>query len=159
MNLSEFKKALSNHLDGSIVFILPTGTKIPPHAHVTDVARIDKRFIDCGGVFRTESVCRMQVWFADDTDHRVGTRVLLKVLDKAAPFLESDSLDVEVEYEAPFISQFPIESVEAARGSLLVHLGVKHTACLAADRCLTKPTPEALPPRSLPRLAQPQKCC
>jgi hypothetical protein len=159
MKLSEFKAILARQPDSSIFFVLPTGTKIPPHAHVTDVARVDKRFIDCGGVFRTESVCRMQIWFADDTDHRVGARMLLKVLDKAAVFLETDSLEIDEEYEAPFISQFPILRVEASNDSLLVHLGIKHTTCLAEDRCLPPPRPETLVFRPLPKIEQPQKCC
>jgi hypothetical protein len=70
-------------------------------------------------------------------------RMLLKVLDKAASFLESEDLDVDVEYEAPFISQFPISGVEIGDDALLVRLGIKHTACLAEDRCLPPISAEA----------------
>jgi hypothetical protein len=41
-----------------------------------------------------------------------------------------------VEHEAPFISQFPISSVEFEENTLILHLGIKHTACLAEDKCL-----------------------
>jgi len=159
MKLAEFKKFLGQNLGKNIQFILPTGTKIPAHAHVTDIARIEKRFIDCGGVFRTEILCRLQVWFADDTDHRVGAKMLHKILDKSATFLETEDLDVDVEYEAPFISQFPISSVEPGGDVLVVRLGIKHTACLAEDKCLPpslNQQPISFTP--IPTL-QPSKCC
>jgi hypothetical protein len=147
MTLSELKKLLAENSYRNIRFVLPTGGRIPPHAHVTEVARMDKRFIDCGGTFHTETICRLQTWFADDIDHRLTAGKLLAILDKSAFFLESDNLDVDVEHEAPFISQFPISSIETAGDDLMVQLGVKHTACLAMDKCLppSKPAPEFSP--------------
>ena len=136
MKLSEFKKKLAAHPARNIRFVLPTGTKAPPHAHVTEVALLEKKFIDCGGTFRTDSLCRLQTWFADDTDHRLTAGKLLAILDKSAAFLGAEDLDVEVEHEAPFISQFPIESVTVDDEALAIRLGIKHTACLAEDRCL-----------------------
>lgn len=159
MKLSEFKKFLSDNQDKAVVFVLPTGTRIPPHAHVTDVARIDKRFIDCGGTFRTESFCRLQTWFSDDTDHRVGAKMLFKVLEKAAPFLETEELEVDVEYEAPFISQFPISKVQIEGRGVVVSLGMRHTTCLAPDKCVpTAPKKDNVLFKSLTKL-QPTKCC
>ena len=58
MQLAKLKKSLSANASQNIRFVLPTGSKIPPHAHVTEVARIDKKFIDCGGTQRTELVMR-----------------------------------------------------------------------------------------------------
>jgi hypothetical protein len=136
MHLAEFKKLLSEHAGKNLRFILPSGTKIPAQAHVTEVARIEKRFIDCGGTFRTELSCRLQAWFADDTDHRLTTDKLMAILQKSASFLESENLEVEVEYEAPFISHFPIAALQADDELLMVRLGTKHTACLAEDKCL-----------------------
>jgi hypothetical protein len=136
MRLSEFKKILRESAARNIRFVLPTGGKIPPHAHVTEVARIDKKFIDCGGTLRTETTCRLQSWFQDDTDHRLTAGKLLTILEKSAPFLETDDLEVEVEYEAPFIAQFPVEQAGAEGENLVVKLGIKHTACLAEDKCL-----------------------
>jgi hypothetical protein len=135
MLLSELKKTLSENAYRNIRFVLPTGTKVPPHAHVTEVAQIDKKFVDCGGTQRTESVCRLQTWFQDDTDHRLTAGKLLAILDKAS-FITSGELEVDVEHEAPFISQFPISSVEFEENTLILHLGIKHTACLAEDKCL-----------------------
>ncbi|MDZ4815418.1 MAG: DUF6428 family protein [Verrucomicrobiota bacterium] len=137
MKLSSLKTLLAQNSAKNVRFVLPTGTKIPANAHVTDVARIDKRFIDCGGTVRNESYCRLQAWFADDTEHRISGGVLAKVLEKASSVLDSESdLDVDVEYEAPFISQFPIEDVVVETEEIIFNLGVRHTTCLAQDVCL-----------------------
>jgi hypothetical protein len=158
MQLSEFKKTLSENTCRKIRFILPTGTKVPPHAHVTEIALVDKKFIDCGGTFRTDSLCRLQTWFADDTGHRLTAGKLLAIFDKSASFLGTNDLEVDVEHEAPFISQFPIEKVEVDGGALTIRLGVKHTTCLAEDRCLPPSLNKTNILTPLPGFKQ-GKCC
>ena len=158
MILSELKKLLAENTYRNIRFVLPTGSKIPPHAHVTEVARMDKRFIDCGGTFRTEMICRLQTWFADDTDHRLTAGKLLAILDKSASFLETENLDVDVEHEAPFVSQFPISTVKVDGEILIVELGIKHTACLAEDKCLPPALNKSSILTRLPHFKQ-SKCC
>jgi len=160
MKLSEFKGLLAGHPDKRIRFVLPTGGKIPPHAHVTEVARIDKRFIDCGGMNRVDSTCRLQTWFADDTDHRLTAGKLAAILKMASALLETEDLEMDVEHEAPFISQFPIAGVDVEDGTMLIRLGVKHTACLAEDKCLSPAVdkPQAVSFKGLPTL-QPSRCC
>lgn len=149
---------MSENASKNIRFVLPTGSKIPPHAHVTEVARIDKKFIDCGGTQRTETLCRLQAWFKDDTDHRLTAEKLLAILEKSAPFLETDKLEVDVECEAPFISCFPIEKVEKEDEALNLHLGIKHTACLAEDRCLPPNLNKPYQFKLSPNLKK-SKCC
>jgi hypothetical protein len=158
MLLSDFKKLLAENSRRTIRFILPTGSKVPPHAHVTEVARLDKKFIDCGGTFRTETVCRLQTWFADDTDHRLTAGKLLGILDKSASFLETENLEVTVEHEAPFISQFPIEKIDVENETLVIGLGIKHTACLAEDKCLPPNLNKISVLTPLPSFNQ-GKCC
>jgi hypothetical protein len=160
MKLSELKHSLAQHSDRTLRFVLPTGTTIPAHAHVTEVARLDKRFVDCGGTFRTESTCRLQAWFADDTEHRLTAGKLLSIFNKGARILETEDLDVELEYEAPFIAQFPVSSVELNGESLLVRLGTKHTACLAEDKCGVSPLPakQSISFKPFPELEK-AKCC
>ena len=147
MKLSELKNHLSRQPDMNLRFRLPDGNLVPAHAHVTEVARIDKRFVDCGGTLRNDAFCRLQTWFADDIDHRLTAGKLLKILDKAKSFLASDDLDVDVEHEAVYISQFPLESIEALPEGIIFHLGLRHTACLAMDKCLppAKPASEFNP--------------
>jgi hypothetical protein len=76
---------------------------------------------------------------ADDTDHRLASRKLADIIERAAPILGSDDLDAEIEYEDGFISQFPIESAASQGESLIFTLRTKHTDCLAKDICLPKP--------------------
>ncbi len=142
MKLNELKTQLARHPDKQIRFLLPTGSQVPPHAHVTEVARVDKHFIDCGGTVRNDSTCRLQTWLADDTHHRLTAGKLLRILDKSGPLLKADDLDVDVEHEAPFISQFPLTAVEEQEDSVVLRLGTKHAACLAEDQC-KRPAPLA----------------
>jgi hypothetical protein len=159
MLLSELKKSLAKNASRNIRFTSPTGSKIPPHAHVTEVARIDKQYVDCGGTHHTDTVCRLQTWFQDDTDHRLTAGKLSGVLEKSAPFFGKEDPEVDVEHEAPFISHFPIEKIEADGDTLLVYLGVKHTACLAEDRCLPPNLNKPYQFKLLPKSQTNKSCC
>ena len=141
MKLVELKNHLSRNPAANIRFHLPNGEFVPAHAHVTEVARIDKRFVDCGGTLRNDSMCRLQTWFADDTDHRLTAGKLVKILDKAKSFLLSDDLDVDVEHEVGYITQFPLESAEILPDEIILHLAERHTACLAMEKCLPPAKP------------------
>ena len=136
MKLSDFKIALKTFPTHPLRFILPDGDVIATHAHITEVGRIDKTFIDCGGTVRRVSTCSLQAWVADDTDHRLESGQLAAILDRAAPILTDEDLDVEIEYEDCQISQFPVEGVTATDSGMEFHLGTKHTDCLAKDVCL-----------------------
>jgi hypothetical protein len=136
MKLSEFKNSLQRFPSHQLRFILPDGDVIAAHAHITEIGRIDKTFIDCGGTIRKVSTCSLQAWVADDTDHRLEPGQLASILDKAAPILEDEDLDVEIEYEDCQISQFPVENVSVQGNDLKFYLGTKHTDCLAKDVCL-----------------------
>lgn len=139
MKLSLFKETLAHHPGLNLRFVLPDGTRVPAHAHVTEVARIDKRFVDCGGTLRNDAFCRLQTWVADDLQHRLTAGRLLKILAKAAPLLQGDDLDVDVEHEAGWISQFPVDTAEATATELIFQLAARHTACLAEDQCVRPP--------------------
>ena len=135
MNASEFKAALAAHPQATIRFVLPKGEKVAAHAHVTEVARIDKHFVDCGGTRRQDARCQLQTLVADDFDHRLTTKKLLGIMEKAAPLLGSDDLPVDVEHEHQYTSQFPVDSVAHQDGELVFQLGYRHTECLAPDKC------------------------
>ncbi len=140
MKTTEFKTHLLNHPNHELRFILPDGDRVPVHAHITEVGRIDKTFIDCGGKVRKISNATLQSWVADDVDHRFAPRKLAGAFDLAAPLFNGDDLDVEIEYEDCAISQFPVLTAEAEDGVLTFQLGSKHTDCLAKDVCLVEPT-------------------
>jgi hypothetical protein len=82
----------------------------------------------------------LQTWFADDITHRLSAGKLLKILAKAESFLPRDDLEVDVEHELGYITQFPLGSAEVASQEVILHLTERHTACLAMDKCLP-PTP------------------
>ena len=149
MKLKELKATLARHPEAHLRFRLPNGDFVPAHAHVTEVARIEKRFIDCGGTLRNESLCRLQTWTADDFDHRLTAGKLLTILSKASSFLETDDIDVDVEHQLQFISQFPLEAIEVHDWQLVLALGERHTACLALDKCLPQ-KPQTLVFKPLP---------
>lgn len=146
MKLSELKSVLAQHPAARVRFYLPNGDFVPAHVHVTEVARIDKRFIDCGGTLRTDVFCRLQTWFSDDVDHRLTVQKLLKILIKAETVLLTDELDVDVEHEVGFITQFPLGSVEVVGDEIVLRLTERHTACLAMDKCKPAAAPSAFSP-------------
>ena len=75
MKLSEF----TQHLSGlkKIAFELPSGKLVPEHFHVTEIGRIDKNFIDCGGTIRKEQKISFQLWQANDYNHRLHPEKLI----------------------------------------------------------------------------------
>ncbi|HRJ72602.1 MAG TPA: DUF6428 family protein [Terrimicrobiaceae bacterium] len=139
MNTSEFRTHLTNHPDHELRFQLPDGGFIAAHAHITEVGRLDRTFLDCGGTKRRTSTCLLQSWVAEDTDHRITAGKLAAIFDRADELLGEDDLPVEIEHEEEWISQFPVVGAEAAGGILLFRLGLKHTDCLAKDVCLPEP--------------------
>jgi Family of unknown function (DUF6428) len=141
MKLHELKNVLAQNPAAQVRFRLPNGDFTPAHIHVTEVARIDKRFIDCGGTLRNDSLCRLQTWFADDVDHRLTAGKLAKIFAKAESLMLTDDLDVDVEHEVGYITQFPIESAEVTNSEIIFRLTERHTACLAMDKCLPPAAP------------------
>ncbi len=161
MKLHELKIVLAQNPAALVRFQLPNGNFVPAHAHVTEVARIDKRFIDCGGTLRTDALCRLQTWFADDTDHRLAAGKLAKIFTLAEGVLLTDDLEVDVEHEVGYITQFPLASVEAAKDEVIFHLTERHTACLAMEKCLPPAAPSEFSPLKFNFTGVPPatKCC
>lgn len=138
MNTAELTALLAAFGEKPVSFVLPDGGRIPAHAHITEVGRIDREFLDCGGVLRRTSFCCLQAWVADDTDHRLSAGKLVTIIGRALEPLGLAALPVEVEYEDGLISQFPVVSVSAG-DVVVLHLGTKHTDCLAKEICLPVP--------------------
>ncbi|NBT35643.1 MAG: hypothetical protein EBT03_08930 [Betaproteobacteria bacterium] len=135
MKVAEFREILSAHPETKMHWMLPDKSFVPDHYHITEVGRVQKDFIDCGGTIRSLASCLLQIWVADDKDHRLQTTKLAKIMEVAGVVLKSDDLPVEVEYEEGTISQYPVAGVEVTPAGLLFYLGIKHTACLAPEKC------------------------
>ncbi len=136
MNINEFKNILEAHTDKKIHLVLPDEKSIPSHFHVTEVGHVQKNFIDCGGTERSVSSCVLQAWVAvNDEDHSLAAGKLAKILTLAAKILGGEELPVEVEFEAPYISQFPIASADISDDAITFRLTTKNTDCLAKEKC------------------------
>ena len=135
MTVREFRTLLEAHPGMTMHFMLPDKAFVPAHYHITEVGRVHKDFIDCGGTVRSATSCVLQIWVADDVAHRLETTKLAKIMEIARPLLQSDELPVDVEYEDAVVSQYPIGGAEITPGGILFYLGTKHTACLAPDKC------------------------
>src|SRR4051794_30526443 len=134
--LSALVDALSVHPDAALTIELLDSSSVPAHFHVTEVGRVRKDFIDCGGTVRSWERCVLQVWVADDREHRVSAGKLAKIVGLGRRLLGDADLEVEVEYDVGVITQLPLVAVESRDGvAVNLRLGGKHTACLAADRC------------------------
>ena len=128
MKLSEVKSKL-NQLE-EIAFQLPNGELVPNHFHVTEVGKITKHFIDCGGTERREEVVNFQLWNANDYDHRLNPDKLLNIIELSEIVLEMGDLEIEVEYQAETIGKFGLDF--EGKNFLLTS---KQTDCLAKDQC------------------------
>lgn len=114
----------------TLSFALENGEQVPAHFHITEVGLITKRFIDCGNTVRNETVVSMQLWDANDYDHRLAPEKLLKIIAASERILGIEDHEVEVEYQGQTIGKYGIDF----NGTRFV-LTNKKTACLAEDQC------------------------
>ena len=137
MKLSAFRDLLQSHRGKQFRLVLPNQNAVPISFHITEVAHIQKRFIDCGGKLHTTHTCQLQAWLGPDTDHRLQAGKLADVLDLAKDVLpDGQDLEIEIEYEAATISQYPVFGYTVTDDAVSLNLTFKHTDCLAKDRCL-----------------------
>lgn len=135
MTVKELLEVLVANPDSRLHMLLPSGKLIPAHFHVTEVGHVQKTFIDCGGTKRKSSLCVLQVWTADDTEHRLSSDKLAKIITLAEDVLGTDDLPVEVEYGSNVASHYSLSKVEVAAPGLLFVLHGRKTDCLAPDKC------------------------
>lgn len=148
MKLSEVKLILEKI--ETIGFELPNGTLVPQHFHVTEVGKITKHFIDCGGTVRHEEVANFQLWNANDYNHRLHPEKLLNIIKLSEKVLEIGDLEIEVEYQGTTIEKFGLDF----EGENFI-LTSKQTDCLAKDNC---GIPTAKPKLNLATIKD-EPCC
>lgn len=140
MKLSEVKKILETV--PVVQFSLADGSPVPEHFHVTEVGRITRHFIDCGGTVRHEETANFQLWAANDFEHRLKPLKLRNIIGLSERTLHMPDLEVEVEYQADTIGRYDLDF----NGQTFLLLP-KQTACLAQDAC------------GVPQAGQPKACC
>ena len=128
MKLSEVKIALERL--NKITFKLENGMEVPPHFHITEVGKISRHFIDCGGIEQNEKKINFQLWEANDYDHRISPKKLLSIIKMAEDTLSLGDLEVEVEYQAETIGKFGL--IFDQNTFMLINT---QTDCLSPDMC------------------------
>ena len=132
MKLSQAKSILKTLK--TLGFQLPNGEFVPSHFHVTEIGKITKHFIDCGGTERNEQVVNFQLWNANDYDHRLHLEKLISIIELSESRLNIGDLEVEVEYQGDTIGKFGLDF--DGENFLLT---TKQTDCLARDKCNVPP--------------------
>ncbi len=124
--------ALKHHLNSvtELNFKLPDGSSIPAHFHLTEIGLITKHFVDCGVSIHLDKWASLQIWVANDTDHRLQPEKFLKIIDNSEKIIGTQDLEVEVEYQSDTIGRYGLEF----DGSNFI-LTIKQTDCLAQDKC------------------------
>ncbi|MDC1067644.1 DUF6428 family protein [Candidatus Kapabacteria bacterium] len=128
MKLSELKDTLKK-LE-TINICKSNNEIIPKHFHLTEIAKLTKDYIDCGGTLRHEEKISFQLWVADDYNHRLTPSKLLGIISKAEKTFLLANSEIEIEYQGDTIEIFNINF----DGSNFV-LENKFTDCLAKDKC------------------------
>ncbi len=128
MKLSDIKEYLKELK--TIAFELPDGSLVPENFHVTEVGKVTKHFIDCGGVLRKEERVNFQLWNANDYNHRLHPEKLIDIIELSEKTLNLKDVDIEVEYQGTTISKYGL----AFNGEHFL-LTTTATACLAEDQC------------------------
>ena len=154
MTLSEIKDILQT-ID-KVEFLLPNGTPVPPHFHVTEIGRISKHYIDCGGNVRRESTISFQLFTATDYDHRLSAEKLGNIVMLSEKALGLSNAEIEVEYQSDTIGRYGLDF-----HSGYFHLINKQTDCLAKDKCgISQEKPKAhLSPLPTTNQCQPGSGC
>ena len=128
MKIEEIKSILNEAKE--IKFQLPSGELVPEHFHVTEVGKVTKDFIDCGGTVRHEQVANFQLWSANDYNHRLHPEKLNKIIELSQSKLDIGDLEIEVEYQADTVGKYGL----SYDGNSFL-LTTKNTDCLAKDNC------------------------
>jgi hypothetical protein len=149
MTLQELKNNLL--LVNELTIVKPDGTIIPKHFHITEVGLQSKHFIDCGGTIREEKNATMQVWVANDTEHRLEPQKFLKIIELSEKLFNNENPEVEIEYQDETIGKYGLRF----DGTNFI-LELKETACLAQDSC---GIPEEKRKVKLADLSTPSNCC
>ena len=128
MLLSAFKQTLSE-LD-KLKFQLPNGQLVPSYFHITEVGKVTRNYIDCGGVLRQENKLNLQLWVSSDTEHCLKPDNILNILQLAEKQLGFLDLELEVEYQQTTVGRYKL----ALNGEVFELVNTQ-TACLAPNQC------------------------
>ncbi len=131
MKLSLFKSALQLAKPASNpIFLQISGLPVAAHYHITEIGLILKNYVDCGGVVRQERKASMQLWLANDTDHRLSTEKLLGIIEKSEQLFGLKDEELEVEFQGQTIETYGLSAQDFG-----FQFMAKKTTCLAPGHC------------------------
>ena len=107
MKISEFKSIIKKLKD--IVFVLPSGKKIPSHLHITEIGIIQKQYVDCGGNLRLENLINMQLWYSNDKNHKIEPAKILKIIERSDKLLKFQDDEIQIEYQQDTVCKFNLK--------------------------------------------------
>ena len=128
MNITDFKDTLSTLEE--LTFVLPNGSHVAPHFHLTEVGEVTKKYVDCGGTVREEKIANFQLWTANDYDHRLKPQKVIDIIEMAEKEIGLANLEIEVEYQSETIGKYGLR-FEGDRFLLTA----TQTDCLAKEKC------------------------
>jgi Family of unknown function (DUF6428) len=134
MKLLDLQNALEANPKTLPRFVLPNGDYIPGHAHVTEVGHVVRNFIDCGGLAGREEKIVLQTHVCSDSDHRLRSDRLAKILRLGDRLVPSADLNVDVEYDCCVLAQYPIAEAQPRGQHLDLILRRGRTQCRARER-------------------------
>ena len=135
MNIQELITASTDSSIESIEIHLPGGEVLPAHFHLTEIGRVTKDFVDCGGTRRNKTTCVLQTWVAEDKDHRLSAEKLQAILGKSKQLELETATEVEFEVQQDTLSMFTLSAARVEEGCLKLQLETMQTQCLAPDLC------------------------
>ncbi len=128
MKLSELQNALES-LD-HVNFILPDGSFVPRHYHLTEIGLSTKEFIDCGTQRHSVKKVTLQLWVNVDYDHRLKADKFQRIINSSSALFNGEDLDVEVEYQSQTVGKYNLD-FDGHNFRLLT----TKTDCLATELC------------------------
>ncbi len=135
MNIVSLKEVLAGGDSAELTIKIGSERSVEAHFHLTEVGKVTKDFVDCGGVRRSTETCLLQTYVATDIDHRLAPSKFLGILEKADVLGMTDETEVEIEIQGKTIETYAIVSAAKEDGKLIIHTESKQTACLAPDTC------------------------
>lgn len=128
MKLSELKSTLQK--SNLVNFSVKNGHDIPAHFHVTELGKVTRSSIDCGGKLHEDTSLILQLWVAADLQHRLTSEKFLKIIDHSERSLSLPDEQILVEYQGNTLESY---SLDFSQGDFV--LSPLKTECKAMDSC------------------------
>jgi len=130
MRLNEFTSALNQ--TERMEIRKPDGLAVPAHFHITEIGKTTRTSIDCGGHPHSHIKATVQLFAANDIDHRLSASKVLAIINKTKAELGLQDEELEVEYQIDE-DTIGVYGLEYSGG--VFQLTRKHTDCLAKSEC------------------------